>query len=308
MTSRGSRSSDFISRQQEMAALTVALDDALLGRGRLVMLAGEPGIGKSSLCDRLSTHVALRGGVTLTGHWYEEGSVSLPYLPFVEVLRAHVKSQDPDALRSQLGSGASALARIVVEIRELLGVNPRPPVDPEEDRYHLMQSVASALRNAADVRPLLIVIEDLHNADKGTLDMLTHVARSLSGARLLVVGTYRDVEVQRGHPLSEALTELRRVSPVTRIGYASSISFSDEPAARLSTMSDTHTRVPVIQGLPWHTNGSMVIRDFQFCKATLRCSVNTVIHLRVVELGGFEPPTSSLQKRRSPELSYSPRS
>ena len=207
----------FVGRDAELHQLHDAFDNVLSGEGSLAVVVGEPGIGKSSLCDRLSTHVALRGGVTLTGHCYEEGSVSLPYLPFVEVLRAHVKSQDPDALRSQLGSGASALARIVVEIRELLGVNPRPPVDPEEDRYHLMQSVASALRNAADVRPLLIVIEDLHNADKGTLDMLTHVARNLSGARLLVVGTYRDVEVQRGHPLSEALTELRRVSPVTRI-------------------------------------------------------------------------------------------
>jgi len=179
----------FVGRDAELRQLHDAFDNVLSGEGSLAVVVGEPGIGKSSL----------------------------PYLPFVEVLRAHVKSQDPDALRSQLGSGASALARIVVEIRELLGVNPRAPVDPEEDRYHLMQSVASALRNAADVRPLLIVIEDLHNADKGTLDMLTHVARGLSGARLLVVGTYRDVEVQRGHPLSEALTELRRVSPVTRV-------------------------------------------------------------------------------------------
>ena len=208
----------FVGRDAELQQLQQAFDNALSGEGSLAVVVGEPGIGKSSLCAQLATHVALRGGTTLTGHCYEEGSVSLPYLPFVEVLRTYVQSQEPDALRSQLGSGADVLARIVVEIRERLGVNPRPPADPEEDRYHLMQSVASALRNAADVRPLLIVIEDLHNADKGTLDMLTHVARSLSGARLLVVGTYRDVEVHRGHPLSETLTELRRATPMTRIG------------------------------------------------------------------------------------------
>ncbi len=67
------------------------------------------------------------------------------------------------------------------------------------------------------MQPLLVVLEDLHDADKGTLDMLTHVARHLAGARLLVVGTYRDVEVDRNHPLSAALADLRRVSTYGRV-------------------------------------------------------------------------------------------
>ena len=82
------------------------------------------------------------------------------------------------------------------------GVELRPAGDPEDDRWRLLQAVTSFLRNASTVQPLLIVLEDLHWADRGTLDLLLHVARNLQGARLLIVGTYRDVEVDRAHPLS----------------------------------------------------------------------------------------------------------
>ena len=100
------------------------------------------------------------------------------------------------------------MARIVSEIRERLKIEPNPKENPEEERYRLMQAVTGFLTNAASVQPLLVVLEDLHDADKGTLDMLTHVSRNLAGRRLLIVGTYRDVEVDRTHPLSAALAEL----------------------------------------------------------------------------------------------------
>jgi predicted ATPase len=151
------------------------------------------------------------------GHCYEEGSLSLPYLAFVEALRSYVLSREIKDLREELGTGAADVARIVSEIRERLKVKPRPQKDPEEERYRLLQAVTGFLTNAACVQPLLVVLEDLHDADKGTLDMLTHVSRHLAGARLLIVGTYRDVEVDRNHPLSAALDELRRVSTYGRV-------------------------------------------------------------------------------------------
>jgi predicted ATPase len=96
-------------------------------------------------------------------------------------------------------------------------VEPREAQNPEEDRYRLMQAVASFLSNAAKVKPMLIILEDLHDADKGTLEMLSYVSRNLTGKRLLIIGTYRDVEVDRSHPLSAALAELRRVSSFGRV-------------------------------------------------------------------------------------------
>jgi tetratricopeptide (TPR) repeat protein/archaellum biogenesis ATPase FlaH len=207
----------FVGREPELKQLQSAFDGAMSGQGALTMVMGEPGIGKTALCEQLSTYVTLRGGRTLVGHCYEEGSLSLPYLAFVEALRSYVLSRDIKDLREELGTGAADVARIVSEIRERLKVKLRPQKDPEEERYRLLQAVTGFLTNAACVQPLLVVLEDLHDADKGTLDMLTHVSRHLAGARLLIVGTYRDVEVDRSHPLSAALAELRRVSSYGRV-------------------------------------------------------------------------------------------
>jgi tetratricopeptide (TPR) repeat protein/archaellum biogenesis ATPase FlaH len=207
----------FVGRESELKQLQVAFDGAISGQGALMMVMGEPGIGKTAVCEQLSTYVTLRGGRTLVGHCYEKGSLSLPYLTFVEALRSYVLNREVRDLREELGSGAADVARIISEIRERLKVRVRPQKDPEEERYRLLQAVTEFLRNAANVQPMLVVLEDLHDADKGTLEMLTHVSRNLAGARLLIVGTYRDVEVDRSHPLSAALAELRRISNYARV-------------------------------------------------------------------------------------------
>jgi predicted ATPase len=207
----------FVGREQELRQLQGAFDAALSGQGSLVMVVGEPGIGKTSLCEQLATYVAVRGGRALVGHCYEEGSLSLPYLPFVEAMRTYALSREPDDLRSDLGSGATDVARLISEVRDRLQVELRPPGDPEDDRWRLLQAVTGFLRNASRVQPLLIVLEDLHDADRGTPDLLLHLARNLADARLLIVGTYRDVEVDRGHPLSGALAELRRSGAFLRV-------------------------------------------------------------------------------------------
>jgi tetratricopeptide (TPR) repeat protein len=207
----------FVGREPELKQLQSAFDGAISGQGALMMVMGEPGIGKTALCEQLSTYVTLRGGRTLVGHCYEAGSLSLPYLAFVEALRSYVLSRETRDLREELGSGAADVARIISDIRERLKIRLRPQKNPEEERYRLMQAVTEFLANAASVQPMLVVLEDLHDADKGTLDMLTHVSRNLAGARLLMVGTYRDVEVDRSHPLSAVLAELRRVSNYGRV-------------------------------------------------------------------------------------------
>jgi len=225
----------FAGREPELRQLQQAFDAATSGQGSLVMVVGEPGIGKTSLCEQLATYAAIRGGKTLVGRCYEEGSLSLPYLPFVEAMRGYVLTHDTEALRQELGNGAADVARIVSEIRDRLprGAGPHPgplPIlgewdiggvgrsaDPEEERYRLLQAVASFLRNASSVQPLVIVLEDLHDADRGTLDLLLHLSRNLGAARLLLLGTYRDIEVDRAHALSATLAELRRGQNFARV-------------------------------------------------------------------------------------------
>jgi tetratricopeptide (TPR) repeat protein len=208
----------FVGREAELRQLQGAFDGVLAGRGSLAAIVGEPGIGKTALCEQLATYVAIRGGKTLIGHCYEEGSLSLPYLPFVEALRSYVLTREPDGLKQDLGSGAAEVARIVSEVRDRMPVDVRPPsADADEDRWRLYQALAEFLRNASRVQPILLVLEDLHWADRGTLDLLVFLSSHLEGARLLLVGNYRDVEVDRAHPLSGALADLRRGSAFRRV-------------------------------------------------------------------------------------------
>jgi tetratricopeptide (TPR) repeat protein len=207
----------FVGREVELRQLQSCFDAATSGQGSLTMVVGEPGIGKTALCEQLATYVSLRNGQVLVGHCYEEGSLSLPYLAFVEALRTYAQTRDVNRLRKELGAGAPDVARIVSDIRERLRIQPRPKGNPEEERYRLFQAVSDFLGSAAAAKPLLIVLEDLHSADGGTLEMLEHVARNLGDKRLLVVGTYRDIEVDRTHPLSAALAELRRLPAFGRV-------------------------------------------------------------------------------------------
>jgi hypothetical protein len=209
----------FVGREHELRQLQQAFEAARSGRGSLMMVVGEPGIGKTALCEQLATYAAIRGSKTLVGHCYEEGSLSLPYLAFVEATRSYVLAREPDGLKQDLGSGAAEVARIVSEVRQRLGIEPPSGggADPDEERWRLFQAVAGFLRNASAVQPIIVVLEDLHWADRGTLDMLIHLARNLQDSRLLLVGTYRDIEVDRTHPLSAALAELRRAATFDRV-------------------------------------------------------------------------------------------
>jgi len=226
----------FVGREAELKGLHTAFDNAMSGVGSMAMVVGEPGIGKTAFCEQLAAYVALRGGRTLVGHCYEEGSLSLPYLAFVEAMRTYVLTRPPEALREELGAGATEVARIVSEVREKVQLEPRPPGNPEDDRWRLLQAVTSFLRNAASTQPIMLVLEDLHWSDRGTLDLLVQIARNLSGARLLVVGTYRDVEVDRAHPLSSTLAELRRVGELQRV------------LLRGLTVDEVHRMIKIIGG------------------------------------------------------------
>jgi len=245
----------FVGREQELHQLQALFDAAISGQGSLVMVVGEPGIGKTTLCEQLATYAVIRGGKTLIGHCYEEGSLSLPYLPFVEAMRSYVLAREPDGLRHDLGAGAGVVARIVSEVRERLQVEPNvSTADPEEERYRLFQAVSAFLQNAAMVHPLVIVLEDLHEADRGSLELLTHLSRNLAGTRLLLVGTYRDIEVDRAHPLSATLAELRRTSSFSRVLLRGLT--ADEVQRMLSTIAGQEVAWRLAEAVHRQTEGN----------------------------------------------------
>jgi DNA-binding CsgD family transcriptional regulator len=230
----------FVGRADELQQLKVSFEEAAAGQGSLIMLVGDPGIGKTALCHEFAQYVDTRGGLSLVGHCYPEGSATLPYQPFVEAFESYARERDAESLGAEFGSSASEVARIVPSLRSMLEVQLAAPENPEDDRVRLLSGILAGLRHLGALHPLLLVVEDLHDADRGTLDLLVYLTRHLAGTPLIVVGTYRDVEVDRAHPLAEALAELRRVSQFARMHLGE---LSVEEVQRLLA-STSHLAVP----------------------------------------------------------------
>ena len=189
--------------------LRAAIDAAIGGQASLVMLVGEPGIGKTRLAEEAGVHARLRGAQVLVGRCYQ-GEDASPYSPFVEVIREYISTRPDDALRTEMGDGGSDVAKLVPEIRmRIPNLAPSPAADQKKERMHLLHTIAAFLVNASKANPIMLHLEDLHWADKPSLQLLQHLTRRFKDSRLLVVGTYRDVEVDRSHPLSTVLGELR---------------------------------------------------------------------------------------------------
>ena len=204
-----------VGRDGELAELLAGIDDATSGRGRLFLLAGDPGIGKSRLADEAAARARDRGITVAWGRCWEAGGAPA-YWPWVQALRACVRGVGSEELRSRLGAGAPYLAQVVAEVAEILpDVGPPPPIGAEGGRFRLFNAVTTFLRNATAGQPLMLVLDDLHAADEPSLLLLRFAVRELGDARVLVVGAYRDIEVDHGHPLAAALGELSR-EPATR--------------------------------------------------------------------------------------------
>jgi predicted ATPase/DNA-binding CsgD family transcriptional regulator len=207
----------FVGREHELGLVRGACDAALAGRAGVVLLAGEPGIGKTTLAEETVTYARLRGAQVLWGRCYEWDGAP-PYWPWVQIIRGYVHTRDPRQLRADLGSGAADIAQVVSEVRQRLPDLPElPRMEGEQARFRLFDGIATFLRNATTHQPLLLVLDDLHWADTPSLLLLQFVSRELQGERLLIVGTYRDVEVGRRHPLTTTLAELSRGHRLQRI-------------------------------------------------------------------------------------------
>jgi DNA-binding SARP family transcriptional activator len=205
----------FVGREAELAELRTGLENALGGRGRLIMLVGEPGIGKSRLADELIHHARGRGAQVLTGRCWEAGGAPA-YWPWTQSLRAYVRAAEPEALVAQLGVGAPDLAQIVPELRDIFPGLPEPPsIESDGARFRLFDATAEFLRSASESQPLVFVLDDLHAADAPSLLLLQFLTRELGSARLLIVAACRDVDPVPGEALSDLLAAVAR-EPVTR--------------------------------------------------------------------------------------------
>jgi predicted ATPase/class 3 adenylate cyclase len=209
--------SRLVGREGESRQLLAHWERAQQAHGQLVLLSGEPGVGKTRLAQDLIAHVQQAGSTVLRGGCYEYEATT-PYLPIVEAFRDWVHVQSAQALRATLGATAPEIAKLAPEIETKLGtLAPNAPLSPSEERLRLFDNAARFLQSLAAARGLLLFIDDVHWADQGTLSLLQYLLRHLRNDRVLVLGAYREIELDRAHPLASALVDWNRERLVTRI-------------------------------------------------------------------------------------------
>jgi DNA-binding SARP family transcriptional activator len=209
----------FVGRKREQKELAQLWGDALDGRRRLALLAGEPGVGKTRLVAQFARRVHAEGVTVVAGRCDED--LGVPYQPFVESLRHFVEHVPNRQLATDLGRHAGELVRVHPDLAvRLAGLPPPLSSDPETERYRLFEAVTAWLAAISADRPALLVLDDLQWATKPTLLLLRHVMRSAEQMRLLILGTYRDTELSPDHPLTELLADFRRQSDVERLSLS----------------------------------------------------------------------------------------
>jgi AAA ATPase domain len=210
----------FVGRDREVADLVAALEDAIGGRVRLLLIAGEPGIGKTWLAEHLADHAAGRGARVLWARCWEAGGAP-PFWPWTQLLGVLAEDLDDQTLATWLGAGATQVAGLVPGLGERLGVAPPPSASSRASdaaRFSLFVAIAGFLRQAAAARPLVLVLEDLQAADDASLLLLEFLVKDARGARLLVVGTYRNVTADRMHGIGDAMGQLVREGHLLSLG------------------------------------------------------------------------------------------
>jgi tetratricopeptide (TPR) repeat protein len=207
----------FVGRAEELRRLEVALERAGAGEPAIVLLGGEAGVGKTRLVAELAARAEKAGARVLVGGCIELGDGALPYAPIVEALRPLARTLDPASLRSLAGPAHGELAGLLPE----LGDGQPGPADPQGMAGHgqarLFELLLGMLDRLGQERPLLLVVEDLHWADRSTRDLLAFLVRNLRAERILLVATYRSDELHRRHPLRPSLAELARSGRVERV-------------------------------------------------------------------------------------------
>ncbi|MFR9725372.1 helix-turn-helix transcriptional regulator [Streptomyces sp. MS19] len=216
----------FVGRSAELAELGDCLERAAGGETQVCVVGGEAGVGKSRLLEEFLAELPEDEVVTAVGACVELGADGLPFAPVAAVLRALRHRLGPDRTDA-VGGVDGELARLLPELGEA------PAAVPDgQERGRMAASVARFLERAAAHRPLVVVIEDLHWADRSTRELLDYLIRSLPAARLLVVATYRSDDIHRRHPLRPFLAGLDRLRTVRRVEL--SRFRRDEVAAQLA--------------------------------------------------------------------------
>lgn len=207
----------FVGRKADLDTVLEAVVAAEAGRGTFMFIAGEAGIGKTRLAEEAAARAAEGGAVVLWGRAGEAG-VAPPFSPWLQVMRTYLARVDPVKQLSVPGM-LEALAQLLPELRPLLpaGSSPTVPSDEEGVRIRVFEAVAAVLRKASERRPVMVILDDVHDMDDSSLLLLKHVSGQLSESGVVVVGSYRSEEVKAGSVARSVIREVLRLPYVREI-------------------------------------------------------------------------------------------
>lgn len=216
--SASSRLPPFVGRGSILSNLESCMNSAMRRRGRVVFIAGEPGVGKTRTAQEFADRAEARDVKVYYG-WCDGSLVSPPYWPWTRLLRTMLDDLPSSNLKERLGTNACAvLATILPELRSTHPDLPSAPeVSPELLAFELAQAIWRVANNLSEPHSLLLVLDDVHRADERTLAVLYLFAKEISKSRVVLICTYRDVEVDERHPLTRVLSHLSRVGHYDRI-------------------------------------------------------------------------------------------
>jgi predicted ATPase len=204
-----------VGRKQELSQALNLWNKVHAGEGQMLLISGEPGIGKTRLMREVATHAEVSNGQVLVGECHPEGNA--PYAAFAHITRR--------ALRRQTGKGMDLPKPVLAELLSLAPelrtdypeIEPNPKLEPEAEQRRLFDNMVRFCIILAEQSPLLLVLEDIHWADSGSLHLLQHLARRTPQLKVMLLGTYREVELDEALPFNEMLMELSRRRFCTRI-------------------------------------------------------------------------------------------
>jgi hypothetical protein len=204
-----------VAREQELSQAKALWQKTVVGQGQMLLISGEPGIGKSRMVREIQTEVEVSGGLAMVGECYAEGGI--PYGPFAQVLQKTFQNgfsgdiDVPEFVMSDLVNIAPNLKLYYPNVPE------NPSLDPQAEQYRLFENLVTFCISLTNLSPTTLIFEDVHWADGGTLALLRHLARRTRDIPLMIVATYREVELDETLPFNEVLQDLNRERLTTRV-------------------------------------------------------------------------------------------
>lgn len=203
-----------IGREQEMEEMINAWRRAISNEGSVLLITGEPGIGKTRVANELVARVSVSGGKALTGECYSEGD--MPYGPFNQMLQETLLA--PNANLHLPDYVLSGLITLAPSLRSrYTGISQVPALDPQVEQQHIFESMVAWCTALAEQTPVLLLVDDVHWADSGTLALLRYLARRSRKLRLLIALTYREIELAESTPLQSLLNDFQHERLSTRV-------------------------------------------------------------------------------------------